>query len=191
MAETPWRHVSTGVRRSRKRFAALARIRSAPRIMAVAAALVVAHATVLPAHALEVASNTSTCTGTMTLTFFTPLTIMPAARAFSVSGSGSCTGLSSGPATWSSLSISSIDATCEGIVAQGNGSLSVPGAARTVAMIAVGPAPLESWTFMDNTGANSLQASGAFAWTNTAEIQNCLGSGTSTVTLTGSFAVVA
>jgi hypothetical protein len=88
--------------------------------------------------------------------------------------------------------VTSVDATCGGIVAQGSGSFTPPGTTgRPVSIIAAGPTAAESWTFMDSTGANQLEASGAFAWTNTGEIQNCLGGGTLTVTLAGSLVVVA
>ena len=190
MAGTGWGRGTVAVRRSCKRFAAVARIRSVLRIAAAAVALVASSATVLPAQALTTASNTTYCSGTMTLTFTTPLTIFPAARNFSLSGSGTCAGLSSGPASWSSLGMTATDATCEAIAAQGGGTFTVPTESPSVSMTVAGPTAVESWTFLDSGGMNTLQASGVFAWENLAQIQSCLGSGTLSVTLNGSFVVV-
>jgi hypothetical protein len=159
--------------------------------VAAAAALVASSATVLPAHALG-AGNTAYCSGNMTLTFTPALTALPTAgRSFSLSGGGSCIGLGSGPVSWmSSSNLQGADTTCEDIVATGLGTITLPSGQTPVNITVVGATAAESWTFMDNGGSNSLQATGAFAWTNLSEIQSCLGSGTTTVSLTGSFVVL-
>ena len=190
------------VHRSCKRFRGLTRIQFAtherlhnryrPRrarlALAAVAGVLLASGPVMPAHALSVAGG-GVCTGGMTLTFTPPLTSSPAAPVFGVSAAIPCTGVGGSSLTVSGT-VSSLDATCAAIAGIGSGAMSFGVAsaqAATIVMAAVGPAQV--WIGFD-VGA-VLVASGAFTWTNTTEIGNCLGSGTSTVTLWGSFVVAA
>ncbi len=157
--------------------------------VAIGIGLLASSAQVVPTAAL-VGPTTGVCTGTMTLTFsVSPLTAIPGAKSFSVTGGGTCTGLGSGSVTWSSnAAMSSLETSCEEIVGVGGGSVIFQGTNTTVTMVVVGATAASTWTASDLVGA-SLDATGVFTWTNTTEIDNCLSGGTATVTLWGAFAV--
>jgi hypothetical protein len=125
------------------------------------------------------------CTGTTTLTFTTHnLTILGGPDAFTFLGGGMCTGLVSGPGSWSGGGTLQVTASCtEVLVISGSGTMTGPNATGPVAVEAVGPSVAQAWAFI-GTNVGQIVATATFAWLNQAEIDDCLGpSGTATMSL--------
>lgn len=164
------------------------------RAVGVAALLLVSSFAGFPTRAAAAASSTSVCIGTMNLTFTSPVTKLVSAPSFTLNGNGNCAGLGPMAITWTSSGMISLDATCEDIVATGQGSVSWGN--TTVTMALAGPMAAPTWTAVDPNSL-ALVASGAFVWldagnpdTTTTQITNCLSGGTTAVTLTGAFVIV-
>jgi hypothetical protein len=136
--------------------------------------------------------DVAVCMGTTVLSFNTHnLTAagIPDAFTFASSG-GSCTGLVSGPASWSGSGTLQVAASCTEIVVTGaTGTITGPNQNGPVDIDVAGPSLAQAWIFVgSNTG--QVDAVGGFAWLDTDEINNCLSSsGTATMTLTSALAL--
>jgi len=129
--------------------------------------------------------DVAACAGTTTLTFTSHnLTLAGTPDAFSFMGGGSCTGLVSGPASWSGTGTLQVVASCtEVLVLGGSGMMTGPDQTGPVTVEAVGPSVAQAWVFVGSPVTQVL-AVATFAWLDQAEITDCLGpTGTPTMTL--------
>lgn len=148
-----------------------------------------------PVHASV--TNTAVCIGWMDLSFSPGfLNAVPASKVFTVSGGGTCSGLGSGPISWSTgaSGITGILVSCADMLATGTGTVTFQSVTTNVNIVLAGSTAAVTLAMADNSGNNALQASGVFAWDTPSEITACLTtsstSGTQTVSLRGALVVV-
>jgi hypothetical protein len=127
------------------------------------------------------------CTGSLTLSLTNPLTPLQVSDGYSVGGTLACTGVPSGMAKIIGSGRMELIGSCAGFVDLfGSGTLTPPGGSSFgVAIAAAGPSAAQLWSLTATSGSDDSASAGVFSWLAPDEILNCLGPGTSTMTLTG------
>jgi hypothetical protein len=162
-------------------------------VVAVTAVIVSTPATV---KASAVVTSTTDCVGTMTVTFSPALTPTPSAsiNGITLSGSGTCTGLSNGSGSWGGTATAQPGTSCAGpvVAANGIGSITLPSPTGNVAVIFAGggATAAQTWAFTSGTDGK-LVAVGFFVASPATQITSCITSGSATsFTMTGALVAV-
>jgi len=137
--------------------------------------------------------NVAVCTGTTVLTFSHPLTLAGPADDFTFTSSdGACSeGLVTGPASWGGSGTLQFVGSCtEAVSTSATGTFTGPNQTGSVDIDIAGSSVAQAWAFV-GVPPTQLDAVGLFAWLNKDEITACATSGTSTMTLTSTFALAA
>jgi hypothetical protein len=162
------------------------------------AAVAAVVASVLPPLSVSAVATSSTlCIGTMTVTFTTAITPTPSvvANRISLSGGGTCTGLSNGAGSWSGSATAQAGTSCAGpvIAIDGSGSITLPSPTGTVAVIFAGGGTTAAQTWVFSSGLDGkLVAVGGFVAFPATQISDCISNGSaSSITMTGALVVIA
>jgi hypothetical protein len=166
------------------------------RLARLALALLVIGGSIAPAiNAEAVGQGTAACTGTMTLTFGSPVTEIPSlsGKGFGIHGDATCPAGRQTSISWDGAGVAVQGTNCDVFLTANvaaTGTFNVAGYNPPVLYEGAGPTSVQTWVMVDMTGLQ-LIAVGEFAWLNTAEQLACSrGLGTNTMTLTGALVVV-